>query len=107
MPKAKLRHEDLDSPKLLLQLLPPEPDGQDLDSFHRTICAISTHCSIEAAWATMFPYCCVLAACVCSCTVAPSPVRTTSAAVEERNSLRAEETMVKHRVQIGTHRTSQ
>ena len=45
-------------------------------------------------------------ACVCSCTGALLPVGTSSAALEPRSAVRTKETLLKQKVQVGTHRLS-
>ena len=93
--------------KWVLQHHPLERIAQDLRRWHRTEGAAETPHSEAAVGKIMFPYSYLLAACACSTQPSGCAVRATSAAVEERSSLRAKETNLKHKVQVGTHRTSQ
>ena len=77
-----------------------------LRRWHRTERAAETPHSEAAVGKVMFPYSYLLAACAYSTQPSGCAVRATSAAVEERSSLRAKETNLKHKVQVGTHRTS-
>ena len=92
--------------KWVLQHHPLERIAQDLRRWHRTERAAETPHSEAAVGKIMFPYSYLLAACACSTQPSGCAVRATSAAAEERSSLRAKETNLKHKVQVGTHRTS-
>ena len=92
--------------KWVLQPPPREPVTELLRRWHRTERAAETPHSEAAVGKIMFPYSYLLAACACSTQPSGCAVRATSAAVEERSSLRAKETNLKHKVQVGTHRTS-
>ena len=89
--------------KWVLQPPPREPVTELLRRWHRTERAAETPHSEAAVGKIMFPYSYLLAACACSTQPSGCAVRAT----EERSSLRAKETNLKHKVQVGTHRTSQ